>query len=117
MKIMTRPGLSREVRWEKSRRAEQRGDYAKAFEIHRTILAEDDASYAASLRAGWLCYRLGDYEESLRFYERASTVTNDEWPLHGIMNCLTALGRTDALAEVAETIYGTGNRVVLPVAV
>lgn len=98
---------ARQDRWEASRRAEEGGDYFQALEIHQEILKEEQASYAASLRAGWLCYKLGNFEESLRFYERASVLTNDDWPWFGIMNCLIALGETDTLARVAGSIYGT----------
>ena len=108
MKTTIRLRAPREVRWEKSRRAERRGDYAKALEIHRTILAEDDASYAACLRAGWLCYRLGNYGESLRFYQRARELTQDAWPVYGIMNCLVELGDTETLAKVSESAFGAG---------
>ncbi|VGO20330.1 tetratricopeptide repeat protein [Pontiella sulfatireligans] len=96
----------RENRWAKSRRAESRGDYKKALKIHKDILAEDDSSYAVFLRAGWLSYRLGAFEEALRFYEQASAISNDEGSVHGIMNCLIALGDADTLAKVAESIYG-----------
>lgn len=112
MKTKTSSLISRENRWEKSRRAERRGDFAKAFKIHQTILAEETTSYAAAMRAGWLCYKLEDYEAALRFYEQAGVISNDAWPLDGIMNCLTALGESDTLAKVAESIYGTGKRAI-----
>ncbi|MCF7848365.1 MAG: tetratricopeptide repeat protein [Kiritimatiellales bacterium] len=100
MNSMASQSILREQRWEKSCRAERRGDYATAFEIHQTILAEDTTSYGAWLRAGWLSYQLGNYEESLRFYEQAGTMTKDEWPKYGIKNCRIALGDTDALGKM-----------------
>lgn len=86
----------REKHWEQSRRAERRGDYKKALEIHKRILAEDRASYAVFLRAGWLSFRLGAYEEAIGYYEQALAISNDEWPLQGIKSCRAALGVTAA---------------------
>jgi tetratricopeptide (TPR) repeat protein len=95
----------RSDRWAASRAAEERGDYRKALEIHRKILSEEKASYAASLRAGWLCYLLGAFNEALQYYERACALSSDDWPLYGIMNCLRALGDEESLAIVANSIY------------
>ncbi|VGO14450.1 hypothetical protein PDESU_03012 [Pontiella desulfatans] len=96
----------REKHWAQSRRAESRGDYRKALEIHKLILADDRESYAVFLRAGWLAYRLGAYEEAIGFYEQARRISNDDWPVQGIMNCLVALGDTAAAAKLSESIYG-----------
>ncbi|MDF7825349.1 hypothetical protein P4B35_15090 [Pontiellaceae bacterium B12227] len=109
MKIKIRTTTSREYRWDQSRREEQRGNYAKAFKIHETILAEDAGSYAACLRAGWLCYRMEAYEKALHFYEDAAAQSNEDWPLHGIMNCLEALGKTEAADQVAATLGGVAR--------
>ncbi|MDF7799446.1 tetratricopeptide repeat protein [Pontiellaceae bacterium B1224] len=91
-------------RWAESRRVEELGDFKKAMEIHRTIISEENASYAASLRAGWLYYKLGAYGKALEFYERACALSNDDWALYGIMNCLAALGDDDTLAVVSDAI-------------
>lgn len=96
--------LVQQDRWAESRRFEERGDFKKAMEIQRMILVDEKASYAASLRAGWLYYKLGAYEKSLEFYERACALSNDNWPLYGIKNCLVALGDEDSLAVVVDTI-------------
>lgn len=98
--------------WNASRRAENGGDLSGALEIHKQILIGDKASYASCLRAGWLYYKLGSYEESLRYYERASVLSSDAWPLYGIMNCLNALGEAEEAGRVAECILKTGGRAV-----
>jgi tetratricopeptide (TPR) repeat protein len=99
----------RETRWAQSRKAESRGDYKKALEIHKQILAADSASYAVFLRAGWLSFRLGAYEEAIGYYEKACAISNDDWPVQGIMNCLAALGDAEALAKMADSVYGAGK--------
>ncbi|MDF7825347.1 hypothetical protein P4B35_15080 [Pontiellaceae bacterium B12227] len=106
MTAIKNESLNRHDLWAESRRAEEQGDIFQALEIHKKILRAD-TSYAASLRAGWLYYKLDEFEESLRYYEQACALTNDDWPWFGIMNCLIALGETDALARVVESLYGT----------
>ncbi len=96
---------ARQDLWAASRGAECRGNFSQALEIHKLILDQEEISYAASLRAGWLCYKTGSYEESLRYYERACALSHETWPLYGIMNCLTALGKTESIARVARSIY------------
>ncbi|WP_372846987.1 tetratricopeptide repeat protein [Pontiella sp.] len=90
--------------WVASLAAEEQGDYRTALDIHREILRQENASYASSLRAGWLYYVQGSFEEALRYYERACALSSDEWPLYGIMNCLRALGDQDALAVVSKAL-------------
>jgi tetratricopeptide (TPR) repeat protein len=97
-------------RWAESRRAEEQGDFEKALEIHQMILADEKASYASSLRAGWLYYKLGAFEKSFQFYERACALSDDDWALYGMRNCLEALGNTDALALVTDAICRAEHR-------
>jgi tetratricopeptide (TPR) repeat protein len=97
-------------RWAESRRAEEQGDYEKALKIHQMILTEEKASYAASLRAGWLYYKMGAFEKSFQFYERACALSNDDWALYGMKNCLEALGNTEALVLVTEAICRAERR-------
>lgn len=97
--------------WAASRRAEEQGNIIKALEIHCDIINQESASYAVMLRAGWLYYRLGLYEVSLRYYELACSMSNDDWPLHGINNCLAAMEASCTSPEQAESMGGTGGEV------
>lgn len=106
--------IPRQNLWSASRRAEREGNVFQALEIHKQVLIEEQSSYAASLRAGWLYYKLGAYEEALWYYERACVLSEDAWPVYGIMNCLTALGEDDATARVARSIYETARPAMRP---
>lgn len=97
MTTIEKKSYLRQIRWAKSRRAESRGDFRKAFKIHQAILAVDQTSYAVFLRAGWLSYKLGAFEEAIQYYEQAAVICNDEGPKQGIRNCLAA--RRDAAAS------------------
>lgn len=110
MNSVSRSRVLRKDHWEASRRAEKRGDLITALNIHRKILSEENSSYAVMVRAGWLYYRLGLYEISLRYYERACSSSKNARPLYGIMNCLTDESGSNTLASLAESIYGTENQ-------
>jgi tetratricopeptide (TPR) repeat protein len=97
----------RQERWAASRRAEEQGDIVKALEIHSGLISEESPSYAIMVRAGWLYYQLGLYEVALRYYELACSVSKDDWPLHGIKNCLIAMRKTYTLPEVGKLVRET----------
>jgi tetratricopeptide (TPR) repeat protein len=109
MNAVSRQRVLQEDRWEESRNAERRGDIITALNIHRKIMSEEATSYPVMVRAGWLYYQLGLYEIALRYYELAYSISNEGRPLYRLMNCLAESGEADALANVAESIYGTGN--------
>ncbi|MDF7799444.1 hypothetical protein P4C99_08205 [Pontiellaceae bacterium B1224] len=99
----------RQERWVASQRAEEQGDLVRALEIHLEFISEESPSYAVMSRAGWLYYKLGLYEVALRYYELASSLSKEGWPLSDIKNCLIALGETYTLTEVGELVRETGD--------
>jgi tetratricopeptide (TPR) repeat protein len=101
---MEQPEQIRQERWAASRRAEEQGDVVKALEIHLGLINEESPSYAVMLRAGWLYYQLGLYEVALRYYELACSVSNEDWPLWGIKNCLIAMGEIYTVPEVGKLV-------------
>lgn len=57
--------------WSESYRLEAAGDYAAAIVALEPVLEADPSHELAVLRTAWLEYLLGDYNASLRDYERA----------------------------------------------
>lgn len=91
--------------WTKSVKAEADGDYAVALKIHLKILPMVGTSYAASLRAGWLCYLNEDYQHALNCYQKAASLSAGALaPLYGAMNCHLAEQRTKQAVKVAKAI-------------
>ncbi|MDF7799443.1 hypothetical protein P4C99_08200 [Pontiellaceae bacterium B1224] len=116
MNSVSRQRVLREERWEESRMAENRGDILAALNIHRRILSEESSSYAVLARAGWLYYRLGLYEISLRYYKLACTISNEAGPFYRIMDRLSEQTESDMFAKMAESIYGAENKTIRSVA-
>lgn len=110
MNSVSRQRVLREKRWAESRKAESRGDIIAALNIHREIMSEEVTSYPVMVRAGWLYYQLGLYEVALRYYELAYSILHEGRPLNRLMNYLAEPGEADTYANVAESIYGTGNK-------
>ena len=57
--------------WSESYRLEVEGDYASAIMALQPVLEAEPSHELAVLRSAWLKYLLGDYNASLRDYERA----------------------------------------------
>lgn len=57
--------------WSESYRLEAEGDYAAAILALEPVLDAEPSHELAVLRSAWLKYLLGDYNASLRDYERA----------------------------------------------
>ena len=60
--------------WSESYRAESAGDYAAAIAALEPVIRASPDHELAVLRIAWLKYLLGDYNESLRDYERAAAL-------------------------------------------
>ena len=79
--------------WQESVDVERVGDFTKALELHEQILAEVVCSYEMCLRAGWLHYQAGGFQQSIYFYDEASRCCPEAIaPLFGAMGCYVAMG-------------------------
>ena len=63
--------------WSESYRLEGEGDYASAIMALQPVLEAEPSHELAVLRSAWLKYLLGDYNASLRDYERAIELNGD----------------------------------------
>ncbi|MCB9730506.1 MAG: tetratricopeptide repeat protein [Deltaproteobacteria bacterium] len=80
--------------YESSFAHEATGDIDRALNDVLSILRATPDSYVANLRAGWLYYSKGRYEDSVRFYDKASQLAPKAVEPHlGRMLPLMAAGR------------------------
>ena len=82
--------------FEESFQKEALGNYTAALNSVVRILRKDYENYHAVLRAGWLNYMGGIYEESIKQYSRAAKMAPGAIePRLGLLPPLMALGRWD----------------------
>jgi len=84
---------------------ESRGNYAEALNSVLRILRIDHRNYTAMLRAGWLGYLKGDYNNSAGYYRKAVVLEPEAVePKLGLMLPLMASKEWDAASDVASKI-------------
>ncbi len=93
------------VHFEKSFNFELKGDNASALNEVLQVLQIEPGHYTATLRAGWLCYLLGRFDDSIVHYRKAISIAPDAIePRNGLLLPLNGSGRwkeTEAAAGEA----------------
>ena len=79
--------------------AETIGDYSRALEVMKKLVAEDASDAFYQLRMGWLHYLLQDYEAGFTHYQKSNTNAANLDAQIGMLNCQLMLGKwNDAIA-------------------
>lgn len=94
-----------------SLRQEQQGQPQAALAPIKTLLARDQGHYLATLRAGWLSYSAGLYDDAVRYYRQAASLEPRALePRLGLMLPLMALGRWRDAEVVGKAIVTEDGR-------
>ncbi len=92
--------------FQKSYEYESKGDYGKAIAEIKNIYNQD--SYEQNLRLGWLNYLLGNFNESIGFYQKAIKIMPySEEAKFGIIYPYSALGKWDVIENYYKKILET----------
>ena len=92
-------------------------NYSEALKITKAILEETN-SFLGNLRAGWLHYLIGEYDNSIDYYSKASVMAPGAvTPLTGLSNCYiakkdsaNAIRITSAILSLDPTNYAANKR-------
>ncbi len=99
------------VYFEKSFAYEAQKKYEASLDTVLKILKMEKANYIATLRAGWLNYLNGDYQESLRYYKKTiSLAPSATEPKLGLMLPLMALKRWGDTEATARKILKSNSK-------
>lgn len=91
--------------FEESFAYEAEKNYEESLDTVLKILKIEKDNYTATLRAGWLNYLNGDYQESLRYYKKTiSLAPSATEPKLGLMLPLMALKRWSDTAATARKV-------------
>ncbi|MDP4267352.1 MAG: tetratricopeptide repeat protein [Bacteroidota bacterium] len=93
----------------KSYTHEYKAEYSKAIDDIKAIY--DEKSYPVVLRLGWLNYLLGQYNESVNYYQKAINIMpySIEAKL-GYISPATALGKTDDVIRLYKEILDIDSK-------
>ncbi|NPA33848.1 MAG: tetratricopeptide repeat protein [Chlorobi bacterium] len=84
--------------FKKSYEAEKEGNYSQAIKYLQEVY--DENSYPINLRLGWLSYMLGQFQQSIAYYNKAiSLMPYSIEAKFGIIYPLYALGRIDEVIK------------------
>ncbi|MBU0560853.1 MAG: tetratricopeptide repeat protein [Bacteroidetes bacterium] len=84
---------------------EEIGNYNKAFEIINSYYKKDSDDYLTTLRLGWLKYLQKDYNESIKYYNKAVKLSSESIEsLLGITYPYSALNKWDEIKAVYKKI-------------
>ncbi len=92
--------------FEKSFNFETKGDNASALNEALKVLQIQPGHYTATLRAGWLCYLLGRFDDSIVHYRKAISLAPQAIePRNGLLLPLNGAGRwKEAEAAAGEAL-------------
>lgn len=104
------PELNMDIRMYLADALECEGEYDAAIKEYDTLLTECDEYEAGYQARGYMKYILGYYEESLADYEKAISLSPENFDLYfGKYNVLEKLGREQEQKELLQVITGIEN--------
>ena len=97
------------VHFEASFKAEEEGEIARALNEVLEVLRLRGDDYVATLRAAWLYYRKGQYDDAIVTYRKAIALARDSIEARlGLTLPLMAMGRWTETEDVCKAVLRTG---------